>query len=936
MTQDYRPTIFLPQTDFPMRGNLPEKEPEHCKRWEEMGIYDRAQEVSKDRSPFILHDGPPYANGNIHAGHATNKILKDVIVRTQFKLGKRTPFVPGWDCHGLPIETKVEETYRKKGMNKDDVPMIQFRKECREFAQTWIDVQREEFKRLGIMGDWDHPYTTMTGEAEAEIVRLLGEFLLKGGLYRGVKPVMWSVIEKTALAEAEVEYKDHESHSIYVKFPISSSPDSDLKGAHAVIWTTTPWTIPANRAVAYGDDIDYVLLRIDGTEEGSLATVGDVLILAQDLVEALKGAGKISETTVLKAFKGSHLKGSFAYHPLHGKGYDFEVPLLAGEHVTVDAGTGLVHTAPSHGVEDFALGKMHNLDVPELVGDDGVYYDHVALFAGQHVYKVNPNVAEELTSSGKLLHHSKLVHSYPHSWRSKTPLIYRATPQWFISMETNDLRKKALDAIQKVTWYPKSGINRIQSMVEDRPDWCVSRQRTWGVPITVFVNKETGEPLRDPAVMGRIVEAVKAETTDVWYTADPQRFLGDEYKADDFEQVRDILDVWFDSGATHSFVLKARSDLSWPADLYLEGSDQHRGWFQSSLLVGCGVYGDAPYREVLTHGFLVDEHGRKMSKSQGNGVDPQSICKEMGADVLRLWVMGTDTTNDMRIGPELLKRQQDIYRRYRNTFRYLLGALHGYDASETVSSEEMPDLEKWILHRLAEVDTLVRTKSQSYSFQDIYSEIHHFCAVDLSAFYFDIRKDSLYCDGKQSSLRKATRTTMHHIFECLVRWLAPVLCFTTEEAWLSRYPDSKGSVHLETFVEIPATWTNKALDERFTRIRDIRSTITGALELERAEKRIGSSLQAHVDVYVNATDADHLKGVDVSELSITSTATLHTDSIPEGAFKSETGDVGVIVTLASGQKCERCWKVLNEVGSSKGYVDLCGRCADAVEMSDAA
>ena len=774
MTQDYRSTLFLPQTDFPMRGNLPQKEPTLLARWESIDLYQRTLKAAADRPSFTLHDGPPYANGNLHLGHALNKILKDIINRSQFKMGRKVPYIPGWDCHGLPIETKVEEGYRKKGKNKDDVPLIEFRAECREFAQHWLDIQREEFKRLGVLADWDNYYATMSHDAEAEIVRLLGTFLLNGGLYRGVKPVMWSVVEKTALAEAEVEYKDIKSPSIYVRFPVAKTGIPELEGGSAVIWTTTPWTLPANRAIAYGDDVEYLILKVQKQTPESAMKEGEVLIVAQELAESVKEAVGIESAAVLKTIKGSALKDTVCHHPLHGQGYDYDVPLLPGEHVTTEVGTGLVHTAPSHGVEDFEIGKVYGLEVPELISDGGVFYDTVPLFAGQHIYKVNPLVCEKLKDARALLHESAISHSYPHSWRSKKPLIYRATPQWFISMDSHKLREKALKAIDQVKWFPAQSINRIKAMVDGRPDWCVSRQRTWGVPITVFVNKETGEPLRDPAVMDRIVDAVKAQSTDVWYTADPQTFLGDQYKADDFEQIQDILDVWFDSACTQSFVLKNRENLDWPADLYLEGSDQHRGWFQTSLLVSCAVYDAPPYRQVLTHGMVLDDQGHKMSKSQGNIDPPAKIADKSGIDILRLLAVGADTTHDMRVGPQVLQKQQDIYRRYRNTLRYLLGALEGFEDSEIVSYDEMPDLEKWILHRLRTVDKRVRESNKNYTYQELYVEIHNFCSVDLSAFYFDIRKDSLYCDPKDNTTRRATRTVMNHVFDCLIRWLSPV------------------------------------------------------------------------------------------------------------------------------------------------------------------
>lgn len=933
MTRDYRSTIFLPVTDFPMKGNLSEREPEILKRWEDIDLYSLMEKAAEGRDLFILHDGPPYANGNLHLGHALNKILKDVVNKTQYKLGKATPFVPGWDCHGLPIEAKVEEDFRKEGRSKDDIPVLEFRQACRQFAEKWVDIQRDEFKRLGITADWDHPYTTMSFEAEAEIVRLLCSFLMKGSLYRGVKPVMWSVVEKTALAEMEVEYYDVESPSIYVGFLIEKSNVPDLEGAKALIWTTTPWTLPGNRAIAYGEDMDYVVLRVDEVEETSLALPGEILLLAQPLQKAIEEEVGICKGTVLKTLKGEELKGTYARHPFFGEGYDFEVPLLPGDHVTLDVGTGLVHTAPGHGVEDFGLGKKFNLEVPETVGEDGLYYDHVPLFAGKHVYKVAPEIIEKLEEKGALLKKGKLLHSYPHSWRSKKPLIYRTTPQWFLSLEEHHLRQKALEAIGDVQWIPESAKNRIYTMIENRPDWCLSRQRAWGVPLMLFVHKKTGNVLQDHEVNERIVEAVREKGADIWYSAPAERFLGESYSSEDYDQVQDILDVWFDAGSTQNFVLRLRPNLRWPADLYLEGSDQHRGWFQTSLLIACGTgHGGAPYKQVMTHGFIVDEDGRKMSKSRGDAVSPQTITHTMGADILRLWVVGSDYQEDLRVGSEILKRQQDIYRRYRNTFRYLLGALGGFSEAEKIDWEDMPDLEKWVLHRLYELDQKARRACTEYAFQALYTEIHHFCAVDLSAFYFDVRKDSLYCDDPMDIKRRATRTVMDLIFECLTKWLAPVLCFTAEEVWLSRFPESKTSIHLQLFPSLPFAWDVPEIAKKYGALREIRKVMTGALEVARASKQIRSSLQATLTVFLHDSFHNVVQGVDLAELAIVSNVQVQKGPVPQGAFVLEdVPGVGVCVDLAVGEKCARCWKVLPEVGENSSFPDLCHRCASVVE-----
>lgn len=927
MTQDYRPTIFLPKTDFPMKGDLPQKEPEILKRWEAIGLYELMQKKAEGRELFVIHDGPPYANGHIHLGHALNHILKDIINKSQYKLGKSTPFVPGWDCHGLPIETKVEEKYREKGLKREEVPILEFRKECQAFAEHWIKVQIEDFKRLGMSADWEHPYTTMSKDAEAEIIRLLGAFLMNGGLYQGVKPVMWSVVEKTALAEAEVEYHDHESLSIHVRFPIKKASIPALEGASVVIWTTTPWTLPGNRAVAYGNDLEYCALQVIQVAEGSLARSGEIIVIAKELKEKVEAELGIAESTIIGTFKGSDFKGTITSHPFAGEGYEFDVPLLPGEHVTLEAGTGLVHTAPGHGIEDFVLGKEFNLEVPETVNEEGLYYDHIPLFAGKHVYKVGPEVIEKLIEKEALLKQAKIVHSYPHSWRSKKPLIYRTTPQWFISLEKKDLRKKALEAIETVQWIPTTSKNRIKSMVENRPDWCVSRQRIWGTPLPLFVHKKTGEVLRDFQVIERIVKAVQEEGAEVWYTADPARFLKPQHDPADYEQVKDTVEVWFDAGSTQSFVLRMRPGLKWPADLYVEGSDQHRGWFQSSLLIACGTHNGAPFKQVITHGFIVDEDGRKMSKSRGDAVSPQAVTSTMGADILRLWVVGSDYYEDLKVGPEILKRQQDIYRRYRNTLRYLLGALDGFSEEEKIDYGQMPELEKWILHRLYELDQLVREATTHYDFQSLYTELHNFCAIDLSAFYFDIRKDSLYCDSPSDPKRRASRTVMDIVFECLTKWLAPVLSFTAEEAWLSRYPSEKGSVHLEIFPSLPFAWNDPDLAQKFEGLRNIRKVMTGALEVARASKQIGSSLQAKVTLSLDPSLTHFVQGVDLAEFSITSKAELKKESPNGGDFVLEdVPGIGVQVFLAEGEKCARCWKVLPEV---QGH-DLCGRCAQVV------
>ena len=936
---DYRSTVFLPQTDFPMKAGLPDLEPKLLKRWAATDLWRRQRAIAAGREKFVLHDGPPYANGNLHIGHALNKILKDVVSRAQHMLGKDSIYVPGWDCHGLPIEWKIEEKYRAAKKSKDEVPVVEFRRECRDFAAHWIDVQRDEFKRLGVTGDWDHPYTTMAFAAEAQIAREIGKFLMNGSLFRGSKPVMWSVVEKTALAEAEIEYHDHTSTTVWVRFPVAKAPAADLAGASVVIWTTTPWTLPGNRAIAYGADFDYVLVEVTDVAEGALARLGERFLVAEPLVAVTAQIAGITGHLRAAKIRGTALAGTVCHHPLRGQGYDFAVPLVPAGFVTTDQGTGFVHVAPGHGADDYELGRDTGIDVPQTVAGDGTYYPHVPLFAGRHVYwpngktgDANGAVITAIREAGGLLAEGKVVHSYPHSWRSKAPLIFRNTPQWFISMETNQLRQKALDAISATQWVPPQGENRIRAMIESRPDWCISRQRAWGVPITVFVDKKTGEPLRDQAVIDRIADAFERDGSDAWYTTDPQVFLGNDRKAADYEQVTDIVDVWFDSGSSHSFVLEKRPDLQWPASLYLEGSDQHRGWFHSSLLESCGTRGRAPYDAVLTHGFVLDEQGRKMSKSLGNVVSPQDVVSKSGADILRLWVVASDYSEDLRIGPEILKYQADVYRRLRNTLRYLLGGLAGFDEKERVAVEMMPELERWVLHRLVEVDELVRRTATAYDFHTMFTAIHNFCAVDLSAFYFDVRKDSLYCDPPDTPRRRAVRTVLDRVFDCLACWLAPVLCFTAEEAWLSRHGDGPdASVHLATYADVPAAWRDQGLGEKWARIRDLRRVVTGAVELERAQKRIGSSLQAEVAVYAERSYVDALRGLDLAEICITSAGTVTAGDAPKGAFTlPEVTGVAVTVALAAGEKCQRCWRVLPEVGAVPAHPDLCERCADAV------
>ncbi|MGB0314322.1 MAG: isoleucine--tRNA ligase [Parvibaculales bacterium] len=924
--RDWRETLNLPQTEFPMKAGLPKREPDMLAHWAKIGLYDKLRADAKGREKFVLHDGPPYANGDIHIGHALNKILKDVIVRAHQMMGRDAVYVPGWDCHGLPIEWKIEEQYRNKGQDKDDVPANEFRAQCRAFAEQWVGVQSEQFQRLGVLGDWQNPYTTMAYEAEAVIVAEFQKFIMDGSLYRGSKPVMWSVVEKTALAEAEVEYEEHVSPTIFVKFPVQG-----MDKTFAVIWTTTPWTIPGNRAMAYSAGLTY----------GLYAANGEQLVLCDNLAAQVMNAAQIEDFERVGDINPGELT---CHHPLHGQGYDFDVPVLAGDFVTDETGTGLVHIAPGHGQDDFELGLKNNIEVPFTVNEGGVYLDSVPIFAGKRVLDdkgkdgdANGAVIGALVEADRLLAKGKLRHQYPHSWRSKAPLIFRNTPQWFISMETNGLRETALKEIDKVNWYPPSGRNRIFSMIENRPDWVVSRQRAWGVPLTIFVDKKTGEPLRDDAVNARIVDAVKANGADAWFDTDPQDFLGADHKAADYEQVSDILDVWFDSGVTHAFVMEAREDLAWPADVYLEGSDQHRGWFHSSLLEACATRGAAPYKNVITHGMTMTEQGKKMSKSLGNAVDPLKVIQQSGAEIIRLWTMSCDYSEDQRIGPEIIKANTDAYRKIRNSFRFLLGNLADFEDGEKVAYADMPELERYMLHRLAELDTLVRDNYAHFDFRKIYQSLFNFMTVDLSAFYFDIRKDTLYCDAASSLERRACRTVMDIAFHCLTRWFAPVLCFTTEEVWQSRFGVSDDSVHLQQFVDMDAAWQDDALAAKWDNIRKVRRVVTGALEIERREKRIGSSLEAAPVVHIgDAVLMAALDGQNMADICITSQIELTDNAAPSDAFTlEEVAGVAVVPKMAEGKKCQRSWKILPEVGSVEGYPDLTPRDAAAVAEYDA-
>ena len=964
-TPDDRSTVFLPETEFPMRAGLPQREPEWLERWARIGIYDRLRE-KQGRVPFVLHDGPPYANGHLHIGHALNKVLKDMVVRSQQMMGRDARYVPGWDCHGLPIEWKIEEQYRAKGLNKDDVDVVAFRQECRKFAEGWIDVQREEFKRLGVTGNWADPYLTMDFHAEAVIADEFMKFVMNGSLYQGSKPVMWSPVEKTALAEAEVEYHDHTSHTIWVKFPVVAAGDALFTKTRTdvVIWTTTPWTIPQNRAISFGPEIGYGLYEIIGRPADSTATIGQRLILADKLAEGVFTQAKLAGPEFVRRLcdvAAADLATIVCAHPFRGvEGgngeWDFDVPMLPGDHVTDDAGTGFVHTAPSHGDDDYQMGLKFGLPMTYNVEPDGSYRTDLPLFGGQAILTAegkegpaNVSVIKQLAYSGALFAKGKLKHSYPHSWRSKAPLIYRNTPQWFVAIDRtledgmstygDTIRQRALNSInQLVEWTPVTGRNRLHSMIEARPDWVLSRQRAWGVPLTCFVKKGAKPDaadylLRNAEVNARIKAAFEAEGADVWYVDGfKERVLSGIVNPEDYTQVFDVLDVWFDSGSTHAFVLRDRADgaADGIADLYLEGTDQHRGWFHSSMLQACGTKGRAPYRGVLTHGFTLDEKGMKMSKSLGNTVAPQEVIGEYGADILRLWVAQSDYTIDLRIGKEILKGVADSYRRLRNTLRYMLGALKDFSESERLDIADMPEGERFILHRLAELDVEVREGYAKYDFQGVFQKLFTFATTDLSAVYFDIRKDVLYCDAPTSLRRRACRTVLDILFHRLTIWLAPVLVFTMEEVWLERFPGEGSSVHLMDFPETPKAWLDQDLAATWVALRDARRVVTGALEVQRTAKVIGSSLEAAPQVFVSPPLAALLGQVDFADLCITSGITVSTDAAPEGAFVlADVPGVAVVFQPAVGQKCERCWQILPDVGTHK-HPATCQRCNDAL------
>ena len=897
--------INLPKTAFSMKANLPTREPEILNYWQKINLYDELRKSSKGKEKFVLHDGPPYANGNIHMGTALNKILKDIIVKFHQMDGKDSIYVPGWDCHGLPIEWKIEEEYKKNKKNKNDVPIVEFRKECRSFAEKWIEIHKGQFKRLGVVGDWENYYSTMSFDAEAQIVRELGKFLKEGSLYRGYKPVLWSTVEKTALADAEVEYQDHKSDTIYTSFSVRSSKIKELEKSEIIIWTTTPWTIPANKALAYNEALEYVLLQVN--DEGDFQN--RKIVVAQALLESVIKECGIKNYKEIKKFKGKEFKDTICNHPFLNLGYETEIPMLEARFVTTEQGTGIVHCAPSHGPDDFNLCLNNGIKAIETVDGDGKYTNNVKLFEGIHIFKANPIVIEKLKEQKNLLSNGELVHSYPHSWRSKAPLVHRATPQWFISMESHKLRDKALKAIDDTTFYPSKGKERLKSMIETRPDWCVSRQRVWGVPLPIFVNKKTKEILVDDEVNENIASIYEKEGSDCWFSDDPQRFLGDKYKAQDYDKLSDIVEVWFDSGSTHSFVLEKRNDLKWPASMYLEGSDQHRGWFHSSLLESCGTRGRAPFDSILSHGFVVDGKGLKMSKSLGNVIAPEDILKKYGADILRIWVASSNYSEDLRIDYSILDQHADSYRKIRNTFRYLLGNLN--DNFEIIDLEKielnkLPDLEQYMLHKLYSLNNNFKKYFENYDFHNLYKELLNFCTVDLSAFYFDIRKDTLYCDSLDDPKRKSTILLLNIILNSLLRWFAPILSFTTEEIYQLLFKNQK-SIHLENFLTFPKSFHNEKLNQKWIELIKIRNLCNVSIEEKRAAKVIGSSLEAEIKIHLDQNLESITKDIDFSELCITSKAEVNYEN---------NIDTNVLTEKAKGTKCSMCWKI-NEKGCAR-------------------
>ncbi len=930
----YNESMLLPKTDFGMRGKLPTEELKMLEYWNNIGLWSQLRENSKNKEKFILHDGPPYANGPIHIGTAANKILKDIINRTMQFEGYNALYIPGWDCHGLPIEWQIEKQYRKKGKKKEDIDIKDFRDECREFANKWIEEQKRSFIRLFVLADWDKPYTTMEFESEAIILEEFSKFFFNGSLYQGSKPVMWSPIEKTALAEAEIEYQDISSTSIYVSFSIKKSSHDFLENTSIVIWTTTPWTIPGNRAIAFGHAINYCVFEV--LESESTTIINKKYIVAESLLKKVCESCNIKKFNILKIIKGEDLSNITCYHPFSGKGYDYDVPLLAGDFVEENEGTGFVHIAPCYGEDDYYLALDNNIIIKDIVRDDGCYKEDTPLFSGIHVFKAHLIVIEKLKEMNNFLGVREYSHSYPHSWRSKKPIIFRTTPQWFISMNKNSLKDKAMQSIENTNWIPNSSKNRIYSMVENRPDWCVSRQRAWGVPLTIFVNKKTGEPLKDKKVMERIIEDVKKRGSDVWLSEDPYKYLGNDYNPDDYQAVKDILDVWFDSGSSHAFVLE-KNNLNWPADLYLEGTDQHRGFFQSSLLAACGTRGRAPYKSVITHGFVLDGKGRKMSKSLGNVINPEDIIKKSGSDVLRLWVATTDYSDDMKIGEEVLSNLNDNYRRIRNTFRFLLGNIDSTNIDSTFQYSELEEIDKFILSRLYQIEIIRKKSLKDYVFHIFYKALFEFCSVDLSSFYFDISKDVLYCNHIEERTRNNKIKILFKILDKLTGWYAPVLCHTMEEVWQKCKTENIESIHLKEYKEIDKVWENKDILEKWEKVKKLRKTVNTAIEIARNNKKLGSSLEANVILVTKEKNIlELINDIRMDNICIISSFKVvnsneNIDNDFVSSFANKDQSMQIFVYKTKYEKCQRCWQFKEEVKYNEG---LCDRCRLVLRKND--
>lgn len=910
MENGYKSTIRLPNTSFPMKANLNKLEDKIQSKWKNENIYVTLRKKNKGKTSFILHDGPPYANGNIHLGTALNKILKDILCKGRSLLGYDAPLVVGWDCHGLPIEWKVEENFKKAGKNKNEISKVEFRLECRKFAEHWLNVQREEFKKLGLVADFNKPYITMDYRSEALIYKEITKFIMNDSLYLGKKPVMWSVIEKTALAEAEVEYIDKISDAIFVGFKVVEASQEKWKNALAVIWTTTPWTIPANQAIAYNPNICYGLYEVIKVNDGSLLKEGDKIIIAKELAEKLCANFLISEYKLVDEMQG--LPNFQVEHPMFNAGFEKVVPLLEADYVDIEVGSGLVHTAPAYGLDDFFLGKKHNINPVDVINDEGIYNKDIPVFAGMHIFKVAESVIETLKNCSSLVKADKIKHSYPCSWRSKAPLIYRLTEQWFLSLEFKNLRQNALNAINKTNFFPKIARNRLYSMVENRPDWCLSRQRLWGVPIAMFVHKETEKPLKDQEVYNNIYNEFLKEGSDAWFIGDPKRFLTSKYNKDDYTVVFDVIDVWFDSGCSHVYVLRDREELRAPADIYLEGSDQHRGWFQSSLLEGVASFNEAPYKSIVTHGFVLDAKGQKMSKSLGNVINPLKVIESYGLDILRLWVTNSDYKEDIRAGDSIFKQQADSYRKIRNTLRYMLGNLTYLKDEFKVSYEELPELEKLVLHYVYNLhQSFKKCFLETYEFHNFFNELYNFISIDLSAFYFDVRKDTLYCDGNFDIKFKGCLTVIDIVFDYVIKWLSPFISITAEEAFLERHPN-KESILLQELSNTPDKWHNKELLEKYEFIKQVRKEAYSVMEIARSNKVIGSSLEVEPIIYVSKDKLNMLNNVDLASICITSGVCLK---------EHNSNTIKVEFNKKVGSKCQRCWKI-EELNNNS----LCNRC----------